>query len=274
MEPHIVALDLDGTVVDYDDELHETVREAVRRVAAQRHHVVIATGRAVSGALDIAYRLGLEDGYVVCSNGSVIIRLTDTCERGWEVVHVESFDPAPALERMSAVVPTGLFMVEDTELVRWGSAEFPEGDLAAGAQLRIVSFKELKKLKATRIVMRELDGTNEEFQKSVEKIGLHGVTYSVGWSNWLDIAPDGVSKASALEHVARSLNVPVENTVAVGDGSNDKEMIAWAGTGVAMGQARDELRNLADRVTGTVEDNGLAQVLDEIFPPQAAVSAR
>ena len=74
--------------------------------------------------------------------------------------------------------------------------------------------------------------------------------------------------------MARSLNVPVENTVAVGDGSNDKEMIAWAGTGVAMGQARDELRNLADRVTGTVEDNGLAQVLDEIFPPQAAVSAR
>ncbi len=263
MEPYVVALDLDGTVVDYDDELHEPVRNAIRAAEAAGHHVVIATGRAVAGALDVANRLELSDGFVVCSNGSVIVRLNADSEHGWEVFHVESFDPAPALDKMSAVLPTALFMVEDTDLVRWASADFPEGDLAAGADLKIVSFGDLKKKDATRIVMRELGGSNEEFEKSVEKIGLHGVTYSVGWSNWLDISPDGVSKASGLQHVAQALGVPQERTLAVGDGSNDMEMIEWAGTGVAMGQARESLKEIADSVTESVENDGLAVALHE-----------
>lgn len=263
MESHLVGLDLDGTVVDYDDALHEPVRDAIRAAEAAGHHIVIATGRAVSGALDVANRLDLTDGFVVCSNGSVTVRLNPAAERGWEVFHVESFDPGPALERMAAVLPTALFMVEDTDLVRWASSDFPEGDLAAGAHLRVVPFDELKGKRATRIVMRELNGTSEEFEKSVERIGLHGVTYSVGWSNWLDISPDGVSKASALARVAQALEIPRARTLAVGDGSNDAEMLEWAGAGIAMGQARDSLKAIADAVTGTVDDDGLATVLSE-----------
>ena len=97
MKPHIVALDVDGTIVDYDDMMTERVRDTITRVAEAGHHVVISTGRAVSGSHEVANRLGLVEGFVVSSNGSVITRLSQDLEDGWEIFHVESFDPEPCL---------------------------------------------------------------------------------------------------------------------------------------------------------------------------------
>lgn len=265
MKPHIVALDVDGTIVDYDDMMTERVRDTITRVAEAGHHIVISTGRAVSGSHEVANRLGLVEGFVVSSNGSVITRLSQDLEDGWEIFHVESFDPEPALRRMSEVLPTALYMVEDTELTRWASGNFPEGELASITNLRTVPFEELTTKTATRIVMRELEGTDEEFAAAVERIGLHGVTYAVGWSNWLDIAPDGVSKASGLQIVARELGVAQEDTVGAGDGSNDMEMLEWVGHAIAMGQAGQKLKSVADVVTGSVVDDGLATALEEYF---------
>lgn len=262
---HIVGLDVDGTIVDYDDGMSDRVRETIQAVAAAGHHVVISTGRAVSGSHEVVNRLDIVEGFVVSSNGSVITRLDPELESGWEIFHVETFDPGPALDRMAEVLPTALFMVEDTDLVRWASGEFPEGELSSITSMRVVDFEELKSKKATRIVMRDLNGTNEEFAQSVERIGLHGVTYAVGWSNWLDIAPEGVSKASGLQIVADHLGVDRKHTVCAGDGSNDLEMLEWAGHGIAMGQARDDLKAVATTVADRVEDDGLATALEEYF---------
>ena len=265
MKPHIIALDVDGTIVDYDDMMTDRVRSTIQAAAAAGHHVVIATGRSVGGALEVADRLGQRDGYLIASNGSVIVRITPEAERGWEVHHVETFDPGPMLTRMREHLPMALYMVEDAELMRWASGEFPVGELASNEQLELVSFDELMDKEATRIVMRELNGSNEEFLEAVERMGLHGVTYSVGWSNWLDIAPDGVSKASGVEYVCEQLGVARSETVCAGDGMNDMEMMQWVAHGIAMGQAKDELKAQADVVTGTVEEDGLATALEDYF---------
>lgn len=265
LPPHLIALDIDGTLVDYDDHLSYGVRRAVRACEKLGHHIVIATGRSLSGALDVANRLGLVDGFVVASNGSVTATLNPKSARGYELFDVQTFNPGPALTRMNRVLPTSLCMVEDADLHRWASADFPVGDLAAGDDLNIVRFAELKTMRATRIVLRELVGSRQEFEDAVEKIGLHGVTYSVGWSNWLDIAPEGISKASGLARVAETLGIDREHTVGAGDGSNDHEMISWVNYGIAMGQARQELKDIATVVTGTVEEDGLATALTRYF---------
>ena len=75
---------------------------------------------------------------------------------------------------------------------------------------------------------------------------------------------DRVSKASALEKVREHFAVDAADTVAVGDHRNDIEMLGWAGRGVAMGQAPDDVKAVADEVTGTVEEDGLAQVLESL----------
>lgn len=265
MKPHIVALDVDGTIVSYDDSLSDAVRATVQAVDAAGHHIVIATGRSASGALDTANRLGLTRGMLVCSNGAVIVRLDEDSPRGWEVDHVETFDPAPALERMVDVLPTALYMVEDAQLTRFSTGEFPVGELADMKDMRIVSFDELKARPATRIVLRDPHGSEDEFADAVERIGLHGVTYSVGWSNWLDISPEGVSKASGLERVRGILGIDRDATVCAGDGSNDIEMMEWAQHGIAMGQAVSDLKALATVVTGRVDEDGLVTALGEYF---------
>ncbi|HSU73537.1 MAG TPA: HAD hydrolase family protein, partial [Terrabacter sp.] len=94
--------------------------------------------------------------------------------------------------------------------------------------------------------------------------GLHGVSYAVGWSAWLDINPEGVSKASALELVRRQLRVEPIHTIACGDQRNDLEMLHWAAWGVAMGNAPDEVKAIADEVTCHVDEDGLAPVLEAV----------
>ena len=98
-----------------------------------------------------------------------------------------------------------------------------------------------------------------------ERIGLHGVSYSVGWSAWLDIAANGVTKASALEQIRRKLGVDPSHTIAVGDGRNDIEMLDWAARGVAMGQAPDEVADVCHEVTRTVYEDGVAEVLRSLL---------
>ncbi|MGO1675936.1 MAG: HAD family hydrolase, partial [Brevibacterium aurantiacum] len=201
MPEHLIALDIDGTVVNYDGSLSEPVRQVLTQLVDAGHHLVISTGRALPGALEVVHALGLKEGFVVCSNGSVVVKLDPAAPLGWEMHHVVSFDPRDALEKMHEALPSALFLVEDPDLHRWASGPFPMGELAESDTLDIVDFDQLLEKRATRIVMREVNGTAEEFAEAVDRLGLHEVSYSVGWSNWLDIAPDGVSKASGLELV-------------------------------------------------------------------------
>ncbi|HEX6055437.1 MAG TPA: HAD hydrolase family protein, partial [Intrasporangium sp.] len=81
---------------------------------------------------------------------------------------------------------------------------------------------------------------------------------------WLDINPEGVSKASALELVRRRIGVEPIHTLAVGDQRNDLEMLHWAAWGVAMDNAPDEVKAIADEVTGHVDEDGLVPILEAL----------
>ena len=89
--------------------------------------------------------------------------------------------------------------------------------------------------------------------------------YAVGWTAWLDLAAHGVSKASALEQIRRHLHIDPAHTVAMGDGHNDKEMIHWAARGVAMGEAPDEIIEVANDVTLSVYKDGVVPILQELL---------
>lgn len=259
----LVALDIDGTLLDHDQVITERVRTAVAEVAASGAHVVVATGRSLHGTLPVLDRLGLLEGWAVCSNGAMTLRLDPAFERGYEIADVVTFDPGPVLRLLREHVPTALFAVEDEQASRRLTAPFPDGELD-GDQV-VVPFESLVRGSATRVVVRSPESTPEDFLGVVERVGLHGVSYAVGWTAWLDLAPEGVSKASALEVVRGRLGVPSERTVAVGDGRNDLEMLAWAARGIAMGQAVEQVRAAADEVTASIEKDGVALVLEDLL---------
>ncbi|WP_207023960.1 HAD family hydrolase [Phycicoccus sp. DTK01] len=260
--PHLVCLDIDGTTVDHDGRLHDPVRSAVRAVLDAGHHVTMATGRGVLGTLPVLDQLGLVDGYAVCANGAITLRLDTALPDGYEVLEAVTFDPAPALRVLREEFPSALVAVEELGVGFKVSAPFPDGELDGTPQ--VVPFEELMAHPVTRLTIRDPESSSEEFLAGTERIGLHGVEYAVGWSAWLDITPEGVSKAAALEVVRRRLGVEPGATVAVGDQRNDLEMLRWAARGVAMDNAPDEVKEAADEVTGHVDEHGLVAVLDSL----------
>lgn len=259
----LVALDIDGTTVDHNGSLSPGVASAVKEVVDAGHHVVISTGRSIVATVPVIDLLGLTAGYAVCSNGAVTLALDPTSDRGYRIVDTVTFDPRPILTLLREEIPDALVAVEDLGVGFKVSAPFPDGEL--GGEQVVVSWPELVAHPATRVTLRRLDATSEEFMAQVERVGLHGVSYAVGWTAWLDINPEGVSKGSALELVRRRLRVEPADTVAVGDQRNDLEMLRWAARGVAMGQAPDEVIQAADEVTGTVEEDGLVPVLRSLL---------
>ncbi len=268
--PLLVALDVDGTLLSYTEDLSAEVAGAVAAVRDAGHHLVIATGRSVHATVPVARRLGIETGWLVCSNGSVTVRLDASLPLGYEIHDEITFDPAPALRLLHAQMPDALFAVEDVGIGFRMNRLFPDGELH-GVH-RVVDLDDLAGAHVTRLIVRSPGHTTAEFHALVLATGLADVTYAIGWTAWMDIAPHGVTKASALERVRTRLGVLPEHTVAVGDGSNDVDMLRWAGRGVAMGHAPQDVLDAADDVTGTIEEDGAAVVLRSLLGSSWGVS--
>jgi Cof subfamily protein (haloacid dehalogenase superfamily) len=266
-ERWLIALDVDGTVLREDGSLGDDTSSEVRRVAALGHEVMIATGRSVSMTLPVLDRLGLTSGYVVCANGAIVLGRDAAAPLGYSTAFVETFDPTEVLTTIRGHLEGASFAVEDADGVFRYTGSFPEGALAASRQK--VPFHELLNVRATRVVVISPGHAIEDFLAVVEKMGLHQVSYNVGWTAWLDIAPDGVNKATGLERVRAQLGIPRDRVLVMGDGRNDIDMLHWAvaggGVGVAMGQAPDEVQDAASERTASDLDDGVAVALARHF---------
>ncbi len=259
---YLVALDVDGTLVDHDGHMSEEVKAAVQAVAREGHHVVISTGRSKGATLPIVELTGIERGYAVSSNGGVTVEIGPEYRDGYRVVDAVTFKPAKALAALGDRLPGAKFALEAADGSFYSTAQFQ--DRSFGMEAQQVSFEELLDLEAVRVVVFSTEIDLETFSEIIDEVGLHGVTYAVGWTPWLDIAASGVSKASALELIRRHLGVDPAHTVAMGDGHNDVEMLQWAARGVAMGQAPEEVISVATEVTESVYDDGAARILRTI----------
>jgi Cof subfamily protein (haloacid dehalogenase superfamily) len=258
----LIALDIDGTVLREDGSLGDPTLEQVGRMRDLGHEVMLATGRSVAMTLPVLDRLGITPEYVVCSNGAITLRRDADAPMGYAREYVETFDPTEVLQTIRAALGDAHYAVEDeTGLYRF-TGYFPDG--ALGANSIKTEFGELLSRPATRVVVISPEHAIEDFLTIVEKMGLHKVSYNVGWTAWLDIAPDGVNKSTALERVRELLEIPRANVIAIGDGRNDVDMLEWAsagGTGVAMGQAPQEVVDAATTTTATDLDDGVATFL-------------
>lgn len=258
--PRLIALDVDGTLVTYRDVMSPQVARALADLDAAGHHVVLATGRSVLSAHEVAVRAGLDDIWGVMSNGAVTVRFESHLGRpGWRIVDQVTFDATRVIQMLAVELPDAMFAVEDVGTGYRMTKPFPPGELTG--EWSIVPLGQLGDEPVTRLVVRSPDHTPQAFHELASRLGFHDVTYAIGYTAWMDIAPAGVTKASALEGVRRELGVPPELTVAVGDGYNDIEMLQWAARGVAMGHAADAVRAAASEVTGTIEDDGVLPVL-------------
>jgi len=259
----LVALDIDGTLLSHDGFLSAEARGAVADVRGAGHEVVLATGRSLVGVLPVLVDLGITTSWVVASNGAVTARVDPAIDGGYEIVDLVTFDPEPALRAVRAELPEAHIAVEKVGVGSLVTSPFPDGELT-GEQL-VMDFEELCALPATRVVVRSPAHTSEHFTELAHRLALTEVSYFVGWTAWLDIVPPGVTKASALERLRGVLGADPDRTLAVGDGSNDVAMLAWAARGVAMGHAAAAVVAAADELTLPIADDGVVPVLRSLL---------
>lgn len=268
--PSMVVLDLDGTVVPYsyhDAPPSERVVKAVGRVLEAGVPVVVATGRAVWSALPTIRRLGLHGIELVTSNGAVVYDAdSDT------VLYAETVDVAPAAAALTAARDGLEFAVErgvegffvtpgfgaefDHELVGRGTL----AELVAAPTTRMVC-----RLPAARQTPEIWSWQSQEALALATSV-LDPREYSIetGYSGWIDIAAPGVTKGTGAQRLAERLGVDPAGALAIGDGTNDLALFAWAGRSVAMGQANDRVKRAAGEVTATIDEDGVALVLESL----------
>ena len=261
----LIALDIDGTVMHETGEISGAVIEQVTRVAGLGHEVMLSTGRSVAMTLPVLERLSLRPRYVVCSNGAITLTRDAGEPTGYRRDHVETFDPSRVLTTIRGALTKASYSVEDeTGFYRY-TGFFPASSFGAASEH--VPFEKLLVQDATRVVVISPEHDMEEFLGIVEQMGLHQVSYNVGWTAWLDIAPDGVNKSTAMERVRALLDIPRSRVIAMGDGRNDIEMLQWAsaeGRGISMGQAPDEVHAAGNERTLTDIHDGVAVVLSRL----------
>lgn len=258
----LVALDVDGTILHMDGSISERVMASIARLRAREVPIVVSTGRGIQAALPVVRRIGISQGWVVCANGAITLRMDPRAPGGYEVVDQRSFNPAAAIGALLEAVPEGIVAVEVPGVGFKVSRPFPQGELIEDET--VVDLEEMCAAPAARVILRAPGMAVEEFSALVAGSGLHSVEYAVGWTAWLDVAPQGVTKASALDALVGRLGMDAALTLAVGDGSNDVEMIEWAGVGVVMGSAPQWVRDHGDILTEPVWREGCAAVLDAL----------
>ncbi len=259
-QPRLVALDVDGTVFNPDTQsISPRVREAVRRVTDAGSQLVLATGRSMLGTLPVLAELDLHSGMALCSNGAVRL---DASAR--EAVAVETFDPAPVHRKLAGLLPGALFAAEHVGTRTLVTSPFPPDKLHGPQQLATI--EELVGRPVPRLIANWAGHPPAELSRVMEGVWLLGATYTVDhYEPWVTVVPDGVTKGAALEKLRTELGIPIEDTLAIGDGDNDLQMLEWAAHGIAMGQSPASVRAAADETTATVDADGVAVALRKWF---------
>ncbi|MGI5188439.1 HAD family hydrolase [Promicromonospora sp. CA-289599] len=250
--PALVACDIDGTLLNTGELPTAAARAAVERVRAAGHHVVLATGRSLVGALDAAAELGLDDAWIVASNGAVTAHLVGG---EYEITDLHTIEPEPVI-RVAVESMPGIRVAAEVVGVGYRvNTPFPDGELP-GEQRSVRVLEELWAGPTPRLAIYGPAAFG-----LVPVLRAMSLTAIATRPDWVDVTPPALSKATALDKVRRQLGVEFHATVAIGDGENDLEMLRWASRSVAMGHASERVLAAADTVTGTIDDDGAAAAL-------------
>lgn len=255
----LIALDVDGTLLTTEGAT-EVTKSRVAALQDAGVQVVVATGRGIGATLPVLEEVEIHDGWAVASNGAITLRIR---EGEVDVVERRYFDPAPVIDQVLERYPDALIAVEDNNSTMRISREFPPRELMENWVIEPI--ETLRAEPVTKLVVRIPGMDRDEFADRMDELDLSMVEPAVGWTSWMDVNAAGTTKASALEALRVKLAVPTTGTVSIGDGTNDMAMLEWAYHGVAMAGATDEVRAVADTVTGPVEYDGAGAIMEALL---------
>lgn len=260
MSVRLVAIDLDDTLLTDEIEIPPGAVEAVARARADGVHVVIATGRMFPAAQPFAKQLGL-DTPLITYNGAMVKTIEDELLFHHPVpqeLALEVLDFAEANDwAVQCYFNDRLYVPEITSGVIYYT------ELAGVPAQSTERMREL----VTESAPTKMLGIGSPEQTTQRARSLQArfgeqLAVTISKPSYVEVLRPGVSKASALAEVATRLGVEQSETLAIGDSFNDLEMLQWAGIGVAMGNGHPDIRQLADYVVSSNNEEGVAEAIE------------
>ncbi|MEZ0066226.1 HAD superfamily hydrolase (TIGR01484 family) [Streptacidiphilus sp. MAP12-20] len=259
----LIATDLDGTLLRTDHTVSARSRAALETAAQAGMRHVVVTGRPANWAKGVLDSIGYT-GLAVCGQGG---QLYDSgADALLTSVTLDRQDAGLALAKVEAQVgPLALAMVQDglDGEVLFGPG-FGTPGAGADATGRVDDLAELWARPIGRVMVRHPTLGDDELAAAVREFAGDLVDAVVAGPTCIEVLPRGLSKAVGLELAVEHLGVAAERTIAFGDMPNDIPMFAWAGHSVAMANAHDDLKAVADEVTLGHMDDGVAVVLERL----------
>ena len=269
MKEKIIALDLDGTLLNNESQLTDKTKEVIQRLSSKGHQVIITTGRPFRMAEEYYRQLKLETP-MINFNGSLV----HIPGQKWDHEHSRTIDKKYLLDMVAreeeikadfiASEYRHKFFIRhrDKSLVNpelFGVEKLPKGSSFDSGKVKSNPNAILLQTHAEdkRVLAREMN----DYYEGELSINTWG-----GPLNILEVSPKGVNKAYALRYLLNVLNREAKDLVAFGDEQNDKEMLALAGQGFAMKNCNPDLLPFADdQIQWTNQEDGVARVLEELY---------
>lgn len=259
----LVATDLDGTLLRSDESVSDRTRAALAAVTATGAAHIVVTGRAVPWTRHILDDLGYE-GLAVCGQGGQVYHAGE-----------HRLLTSVTLDRQLAGLALSKVEAEVGPLALAASRDGLDGEVLVGPGYRVQegplpvhAFEDptdLWSAPLNKVYIQHPTLSDDELARVARETVGSLVDVVVAGPGIVEILPLGLSKATGLSLAARRLGAKAAETIAFGDMPNDIPMFGWAGHSVAMANAHEELKAVADEVTASNEEDGIAVVLERLL---------
>ena len=262
-----MACDLDRTLIGEDGVLRPRTKAAIAATRAAGIHVVLVTGRMFRSIRPYALEAGIDDP-VVCYQGAVVAEPVSGRWLRHEPIPLEIAREAIAALSdegfgMNCYVGDELYVAEITAEAR-RYADFQHLELHPVGEL----LRWLHEPPTKLVVIDDPEVLDRLKQRLLARFdGRLYISKSLPY--FLELASPDVTKAAGLDFLSEHLGFTREQTVAFGDGENDIELVDWAGYGVAVANAHERVKEVADLVCPSVDDEGVSQVLEAYLHSRA-----
>lgn len=270
-----VVLDIDGTLLNSKKQIMDKTRKALINLQKKGHMLVLASGRPTSAMLKLADQLemkkhhGLLVSYngskvIDCESGEVLFNETLKVEDGKAVFeHLKKFDVIPMLEDKDYLYVNDVY----NNKITWKGQEINIVEYEArGGEYLLCEKRDLAEhlnYEVNKILVAGQPEYLKAHYKEIEAPFKTSLSCMFTADFYFEFTAKGIDKAKALKSVLHTKNIGA--IIAFGDGLNDLSMLSFADISVAMGNAIDELKQIADKVTLSNDEDGIAFALQELF---------
>lgn len=267
MKYKIIVLDLDGTLTNSKKEISEPTKEALLEIQRQGFKVVLASGRPTPGIEDLAHTLELKKygGYILSFNGAKII----SCKNN-ETIYQKTLprEVIPTLYNVACEENIGIISYDENQIIVGSEIDkyIEYESKINGINLKKVdNFIEYLDYPVNKCLMTGEHKTLLEAEKKLKKKYNSLLSIYFSESFFLEIMPQNIDKAQSLLRLLNTIGLTSEEMICCGDGFNDISMIQIAGLGVAMENAKDVVKDAADYITLSNDDDGILHVIKKFI---------